>query len=194
MWLLMNDGARNARLNETRNVCAGVRLDHEASCAARRPASSIDENLSTRPPTTQRKWSPRKISSCTKPPPSLRSSPSGRDARCRRCCGGSCRRRSARSACRSARTSPASTSNVLVSKPSGRNWPVGAAREQVRRVAVEQVGEERHAAAALLVARREVGHLRVARDVERADAAVDDALGAGDAAAERSRVPPPAMS
>ena len=29
MWLLMNDGARNARLNDTRNVCVGVRLDHE---------------------------------------------------------------------------------------------------------------------------------------------------------------------
>ena len=50
------------------------------------------------------------------------------------------------------------------------------ARQQVRRVAVEQVGEEGDAAAALLVARREVGHPRVARDVERPDAAVDDAL------------------
>ena len=62
MWLLMNDGARNARLNETRNVCAAAGLTMNV-VRGENTASSIDENLSTRPPTTQRKWSPRKISS-----------------------------------------------------------------------------------------------------------------------------------
>ncbi len=59
-----------------------------------------------------------------------------------------------------------------------------SARQEVRRVAGEQVGEERDSTAALLVAGREVGHAGVARDVEGADAAVDDAFGSSHAAAE----------
>ena len=62
MWLLMNDGARNARLNDTRNVWSAAGLIMNV-VRGEKTASSIDENLSTRPPTTQRKWSPRKISS-----------------------------------------------------------------------------------------------------------------------------------
>jgi hypothetical protein len=54
MLLLMNEGARKARLNEMRNVCAASGLIMNV-VRGENTASSIDENLSTRPPTTQRK-------------------------------------------------------------------------------------------------------------------------------------------
>src|SRR6266550_7986327 len=76
MLLLMNDGARNARLNDTRNVLAAFGLIMKV-VRGENTASAMDENLSTRPPTTQRKWLLRKISSCAYAPPSLRASPPG---------------------------------------------------------------------------------------------------------------------
>src|SRR5258706_4150276 len=76
MLLLMNDGARNARLNETRKVFAAFGLSINV-VRGENTAFSIDENLSTRPPTTHRKWLPRNISSWPYTPPSLRGSPPG---------------------------------------------------------------------------------------------------------------------
>jgi hypothetical protein len=58
----MNDGARNARLNDRRIVWSGRGLTMKV-VLGENTASAIDENLSTRPPTTQRKRSVRKISS-----------------------------------------------------------------------------------------------------------------------------------
>ena len=91
MLLLMNDGARNARLNDTRNVLAGVRLDHERR--ARREHRIVDRR--------------ELVDAAADDPPEVaaqedlvlqvraafiavvaRSAP----ARCRTCCGGSCRR------------------------------------------------------------------------------------------------------
>ena len=75
----MNDGARNARLNDTRNVWSACGLIISV-VRGEKTALSIDENLSTRPPTTQRKYLPRKISSCAYAPPSLRVSAPGAGA------------------------------------------------------------------------------------------------------------------
>ena len=55
-------------------------------------------------------------------------------------------------------------------------------RQQVRRVAIEQVREERDAASALLVTRHEVTEPRVARDVEWTDAGMNQSLRARDTA------------
>ena len=52
-------------------------------------------------------------------------------------------------------------SNVLVSNPSAIGWPFGPAREEVGGIAVQQIGEERHAPAAL---RRSAAWHRSSRD------------------------------
>src|ERR1044071_7424137 len=75
-WLLMKDGARNALLNERRMLLLASGLN-TSDVRGENTASSIDENLSMRPPTTQRTYWPRNTSSCTNAPPSLRSSPFG---------------------------------------------------------------------------------------------------------------------
>src|SRR5205823_742851 len=54
MLLLMNDGARNARLNDTRNVFAASGLIIKV-VRGEKTAFLIEENLSTRPPTTHRR-------------------------------------------------------------------------------------------------------------------------------------------
>src|SRR5688500_5800924 len=119
----MKDGARNARLNETRMllVASGLTI---TVVRGENTASSIDENLSTRPPTTHRTYWPRNTSSCTNAPPSLRSSPLGASDTSK------VLSRKLPPKVRAlwvpmARESPASTSNVLVSNPNGRNAPVG---------------------------------------------------------------------
>src|SRR4030095_15248195 len=60
--LLMNEGARNARLNDTRTVWFGDGL-YMKVVRGEKTALSIDENMSRRPPTTHRNRSLRKISS-----------------------------------------------------------------------------------------------------------------------------------
>ena len=50
----MNEGARNARLNDTRNVCAAAGFTMNV-VLGENTGSSIEENLSRRPPTTHRK-------------------------------------------------------------------------------------------------------------------------------------------
>ena len=52
-WLLMADGARNARLNDTRTVWSAAGL-YISVVRGEKTALSIDENLSRRPPITQR--------------------------------------------------------------------------------------------------------------------------------------------
>src|SRR5262245_26723441 len=76
MLLFMKDGARKARLNDTRNVLAAFGFMRNV-VRGENAAFSMDENLSTRAPTTHRKWLLRKISSCRYPPPSVRLSPAG---------------------------------------------------------------------------------------------------------------------
>jgi hypothetical protein len=68
--------ARNARLTDRRTVCSADGFSINV-VRGENTAFSIDENLSTRPPTTQRTRSCRKISSCTYAPPSLRLRPFG---------------------------------------------------------------------------------------------------------------------
>src|SRR4030095_2188443 len=63
MWLLISDGARKALLNDTRNVCGSDGLIRNVVRGEKTGLSLMDENLSTRPPTTQRKWLLKKISS-----------------------------------------------------------------------------------------------------------------------------------
>src|SRR5687768_1010505 len=84
--------------------------------------SSIDENLSRRPPTTHRKRSLRKISSWMKPPPSLRSSPSGASEMSNVLCL-KLPPNVSTFLVPIARTSDASTSKVLVSKERGSGCP-----------------------------------------------------------------------
>ena len=67
-------------------------------------------------------------------------------------------------------------------------------RQQVRRIAIEQVREERDAPSTLLIPRHEVSKPRVARDVERTDAGMNQSLRARDAAFDSHRPPSPAMS
>ena len=67
----------------------------------------------------------------------------------------------------------------------GQRLAVGAAREQVRGLPVEQVREERDSPAALCVPGGEVAHARAIFDVERSDAGMDDAPRSGDSAGER---------
>ena len=52
-WLLMNDGARNAWLNDRRTLLLASGFSSSV-VRGENTAPSIDENLSTRPPTTQR--------------------------------------------------------------------------------------------------------------------------------------------
>src|SRR5919201_1086614 len=62
MLLLINEGARNARLNETRKVLAAFGLIMNV-VRGENATSLIDENLSTRAPTTHRKCGLMSISS-----------------------------------------------------------------------------------------------------------------------------------
>jgi len=56
VWILLltKDGARNARLTDTRNVLAAFGFMSKV-VRGENAASSMDENLSTRAPTTHRK-------------------------------------------------------------------------------------------------------------------------------------------
>ena len=164
LMFLIYDGARNARLNEEALVAAGLM---RSVVRGENTASSIDENLSTRPPTTQRTRSPKKISSCRNAPPSLRSSPPGAiemsNVLCRKLPPNVSAWREPM-----ARMSDASMSNVLVSKSSGRNGAVGVAARDSRfsafplRMFVTKACAARHADIC-----REVRHVRRAVDVER---------------------------
>src|SRR6266545_1631364 len=62
-------------------------------------------------------------------------------------------------------------------------------RQQVRRIAIEQVREERDAPSTLLIPRHEESEPRVARDVERTDAGMNQSLRARDAAFDGHRSP-----
>ena len=70
----------------------------------------------------------------------------------------------------------------------GNRLAVGAERQQRVGVAIEDVGEDVELLRALGPLGRAVGQLGAAVHVERADAGVDDALGAGEAARERQPV------
>ena len=125
MWLLMNDGARNARLNERRNVCAASGLHHErrprrehrvvdrrelVDAAADDPAEVIAEEdlvldvgaaLVAVVAVRGQRDVERVVAEVA--------AEGQRVLRADRPC-----------------TSPASTSNVLVSKTSGSGWPIRA--------------------------------------------------------------------
>ena len=121
--LLMNDGARNALLNEKRTLWSASGFSSSV-VRGENTASSIEENLSTRPPMTQRTYLPMNTSSCTNAPPSLRSSPFGASDTSNPLCRKLPPNVSALCV-PMARESPASTSKVLVLNRSGRNAPVG---------------------------------------------------------------------
>ena len=142
----MNDGARNARLNEKRTRVRWRPASAAASCAARtpRPRSTRTCPRGRRPPSgcgRRRRSRPgrRRRPRCGP----RRWAPASR----RRCCGGSCRRRSARAACRwRVPRRPRRRTSWSRTRAAG-TGPSAPRDTRFTASAVEDVGEERHAPA-----------------------------------------------
>ena len=194
MLLLMNDGARNARLKEMRNVCAAVRLDHE-----RRPRRE-DRVVDRRELVHAAADDPAEVIARGRSRPGRRRRPRcGRRrwarARCRTCCGGSCRHSSGRAACRSrARRWPRRRTS------SSRSRAAAAARSapRVSRLTASpssRLVKKPTRRPPFCIPRGEVGQARVRCRCRTGPMPVwMMPFGAGDAAAEAETVPPSSTS